>query len=50
MSVMSLGSWRTYERIPREQGLEVMRAAREAGINHLDDALYKLDYDYNSRS
>jgi aryl-alcohol dehydrogenase-like predicted oxidoreductase len=37
---MSLGSWRTYERIPREQGLEVMRAAREAGINHLDDARY----------
>ena len=40
VSVMSLGSWRTYERIPREQGLEVMRAAREAGINFLDDARY----------
>jgi aryl-alcohol dehydrogenase-like predicted oxidoreductase len=37
---MSLGSWRTYERIPREQGLQVMRAAREAGINFLDDARY----------
>ena len=37
---MSLGSWRTYERIPREQGVAVMRAAREAGINFLDDARY----------
>jgi L-glyceraldehyde 3-phosphate reductase len=40
VSVMSLGSWRTYERIPREQGLAVMRAAREAGITFLDDARY----------
>jgi len=37
---MSLGSWRTYERIPRAQGVKVMRAAREAGINFLDDARY----------
>jgi aryl-alcohol dehydrogenase-like predicted oxidoreductase len=34
VSVMSL------ERIPRQQGLEVMRAARRAGINFLDDARY----------
>jgi aryl-alcohol dehydrogenase-like predicted oxidoreductase len=40
VSVMSLGSWRTYERIPREQGMAVMRAAREAGITFLDDARY----------
>ncbi len=40
VSVMSLGSWRTFETIPREQGLEVMRAARDAGINFLDDARY----------
>ena len=40
VSVMSLGSWRTYERIPREQGLAVMRAARDAGITFLDDARY----------
>jgi len=40
VSVMSLGSWRTFERIPREQGVAVMRAAREAGINFLDDARY----------
>jgi aryl-alcohol dehydrogenase-like predicted oxidoreductase len=37
---MSLGSWRTYERIPREQGIAVMQAAREAGITFLDDARY----------
>jgi aryl-alcohol dehydrogenase-like predicted oxidoreductase len=40
VSVLSLGSWRTYERIPREQGLAVMKAAREAGIDFLDDARY----------
>ena len=28
VSVLSLGSWRTYERIPREQSLAVMDAAR----------------------
>lgn len=37
---MALGSWRTYERIPREQGIAVMRAARDAGITFLDDARY----------
>jgi len=37
---MALGSWRTYERIPREQALEVMGAARDAGITFLDDARY----------
>lgn len=40
VSALSLGSWRTYERIPRERGLAVMRAAREAGITFLDDARY----------
>jgi L-glyceraldehyde 3-phosphate reductase len=40
VSVMSLGSWRTYERIPRPQGIDVMRAARSAGITFLDDARY----------
>jgi aryl-alcohol dehydrogenase-like predicted oxidoreductase len=40
VSALSLGSWRTYECIPREQGLAVMRAAREAGISFLDDARY----------
>jgi aryl-alcohol dehydrogenase-like predicted oxidoreductase len=37
---MALGSWRTFERISRDDGLAVMRAAREAGIDFLDDARY----------
>jgi aryl-alcohol dehydrogenase-like predicted oxidoreductase len=40
VSAFSLGSWRTFERIPREQGLAVMHAAREHGITFLDDARY----------
>src|SRR4051794_29341970 len=40
VSLFSLGSWRTYERIPRQQGIDVMRAARDAGITFLDDARY----------
>ena len=38
--MLALGSWRTYERMRREQGLAVMTAAREAGIDFLDDARY----------
>lgn len=40
VSRLALGSWRTYERIGRDQGIRVMQAAREAGINFLDDARY----------
>ena len=40
MSALSLGSWRTFERIPREAGVAVMTAAREHGIDFLDDARY----------
>jgi len=40
VSALALGSWRTYERIPREQGVAVMRAAQDAGIDFLDDARY----------
>jgi aryl-alcohol dehydrogenase-like predicted oxidoreductase len=40
VSELSLGSWRTYERIPREMGIAVMERAREHGINFLDDARY----------
>ena len=40
VSRMALGSWRTYERISRERGLSVMRAARDAGVTFLDDARY----------
>jgi aryl-alcohol dehydrogenase-like predicted oxidoreductase len=37
---LSLGSWRTFERVSRDEGEAVMRAAREAGITFLDDARY----------
>ena len=40
VSRLSLGSWRTFERISREDGLAVMLAAREHGVNFLDDARY----------
>jgi aryl-alcohol dehydrogenase-like predicted oxidoreductase len=40
VSRLALGSWRTYERISRDEGVRVMQAAREAGINFLDDARY----------
>jgi L-glyceraldehyde 3-phosphate reductase len=40
VSEVSLGSWRTYERIPRDAGISVMRMARERGITFLDDARY----------
>ena len=40
VSRLALGSWRTFERIPREDGLAVMTAAREHGISFLDDARY----------
>ena len=40
VSELALGSWRTYERIPRETGVAVIKNARELGINFLDDARY----------
>jgi aryl-alcohol dehydrogenase-like predicted oxidoreductase len=40
VSRIALGSWLTFERMSREQGVAVMRAAREAGIDFLDDARY----------
>jgi aryl-alcohol dehydrogenase-like predicted oxidoreductase len=40
VSILSLGSWRTYERLPRHEALAVMVAAREAGVTFLDDARY----------
>jgi L-glyceraldehyde 3-phosphate reductase len=40
VSALALGSWRTYERMRREDGVALMRAAREAGIDFLDDARY----------
>jgi aryl-alcohol dehydrogenase-like predicted oxidoreductase len=40
VSPLSLGSWRTYERLPAETGVAIMRAARDEGINFFDDARY----------
>jgi aryl-alcohol dehydrogenase-like predicted oxidoreductase len=40
VSRLALGSWRTFERISRDRGLAVLRAARDAGITLLDDARY----------
>jgi aryl-alcohol dehydrogenase-like predicted oxidoreductase len=40
VSQLALGSWRTFERVSRDDGLAVMLAAREAGITFLDDARY----------
>jgi L-glyceraldehyde 3-phosphate reductase len=40
VSVLALGSWRTYERMPRQSGVAVQTAARAAGITFLDDARY----------
>jgi aryl-alcohol dehydrogenase-like predicted oxidoreductase len=37
---MSLGSWRTFERLPADTRVAIMRAAREEGINFFDDARY----------
>jgi aryl-alcohol dehydrogenase-like predicted oxidoreductase len=40
VSCLALGSWRTYERMDRQDGLAVMRTARDRGIDFLDDARY----------
>ena len=40
VSALALGSWRTYERIPREQAVAVLNAAREHGIDFLEVARY----------
>jgi len=40
VSALSLGSWRTFERIPQETGTAILRAAREEGITFFDDARY----------
>jgi L-glyceraldehyde 3-phosphate reductase len=40
VSIFALGSWRTFERMPRDQAESVMRRARAEGITFLDDARY----------
>jgi len=40
VSALSLGSWRTFERIPEQTGIAVLRAALDQGITFFDDARY----------
>ena len=40
VSSLSLGSWRTFERLPAETGVAILRAASDQGINFFDDARY----------
>ena len=40
VSPLSLGSWRTYDRLPVETGAAIMSAALDEGINFFDDARY----------
>jgi aryl-alcohol dehydrogenase-like predicted oxidoreductase len=40
VSVLALGSWRTYERISREAGVAVLQEARACGIDFLEVARY----------
>jgi aryl-alcohol dehydrogenase-like predicted oxidoreductase len=40
VSALSLGSWRTYDRLPVPTGVAILRAARDEGINFFDDARY----------
>ena len=40
VSVLALGSWRTWERIPRSDAVATLAAARSAGIDFLEVARY----------
>ncbi|HYA50887.1 MAG TPA: aldo/keto reductase [Streptosporangiaceae bacterium] len=40
VSALSLGSWRTFERLSPETGAAILRAARDEGISFFDDARY----------
>ncbi|MBO0686261.1 MAG: aldo/keto reductase, partial [Candidatus Dormibacteraeota bacterium] len=40
VSPLSVGSWMTFEFLPRETGAAILEAARASGINFLDDARY----------
>jgi aryl-alcohol dehydrogenase-like predicted oxidoreductase len=40
VSVMSLGSWNTFSRVPFEDGVDLVKAALDAGINMFDVAYY----------
>ncbi|HXQ19658.1 MAG TPA: aldo/keto reductase [Acidimicrobiales bacterium] len=43
VSELALGSWKTFERLPKDEGLAVMAAARRLGVTFLDDARYNDD-------
>jgi L-glyceraldehyde 3-phosphate reductase len=43
VSVLALGSWRTYERMSREAGVAVLQEARACGIDFLEVARYNDD-------
>jgi L-glyceraldehyde 3-phosphate reductase len=40
VSALSLGSWRTFERLSATDGAAILRAARDEGITFFDDARY----------
>jgi len=40
VSALSLGSWRTFERLPAADGAAILRAASDQGITFFDDARY----------
>src|SRR5262249_35519928 len=40
VTALAVGSWRTFERMPREDGRAVMTEARRQGVALLDDAPY----------
>jgi len=40
VSALSLGSWRTYERLDERTGIAILRAARDEGVTFFDDARY----------
>lgn len=43
VSGLALGSWKTFERLTKDEGLAVMAAARRLGVTFLDDARYNDD-------
>ncbi|HEX5495709.1 MAG TPA: aldo/keto reductase [Mycobacteriales bacterium] len=40
VSDLSIGSWLTFEHLPRDTGVAILRRARECGIDFFDDARY----------
>ena len=40
VSALALGTWRTFEHMPRERAVATLRHARELGITFLDEARY----------